>query len=142
MSDRQHQAASNGTCPALTLPVEITSEIFLRCVSTAGPANPLNNPPILLTKICRDWRLIVLSMPKLWNDICLPEFRGRRGPRPGYIDSWWVSQLGTWLFRAQDEPLTMAIIANMNHPDPDESLVELLDSHRQRWQDLNPQTPI
>ncbi|KAJ7774409.1 hypothetical protein B0H14DRAFT_3508542 [Mycena olivaceomarginata] len=36
----------------------------------------------------------------------------------------------------------MAIIANMNHPDPDESLVGLLDSHRQRWQDLTLKLPF
>jgi hypothetical protein len=36
----------------------------------------------------------------------------------------------------------MTIIANMNHPDPDESLVGLLDSHRQRWQDLTLKLPF
>ncbi|KAF8214629.1 hypothetical protein K438DRAFT_2008873 [Mycena galopus ATCC 62051] len=125
-------------CPVLTLPVEITSEIFLHCVSPASippePTSPLDNPPIILTKICRDWRLIALSMPQLWSDIRL-EFGGKHGLRTGHIDSWWVSFLETWFPRAQEQPLTMAI-SNMNHFGPDQGLTDLLDRHRERWRDL------
>ncbi|KAJ6554341.1 hypothetical protein B0H19DRAFT_1153231 [Mycena capillaripes] len=144
MSDGQQ---SDTNCPALTLPVEITSEIFLRCIDASAsisledkPSNPLDNPPILLTKICRDWRLIALSTPQLWSRVYL-EFGGKHGLRTGYIDSWWVSFLETWLSRAHHQPLTV-VISNLNHPDPHEALVGLLDRHRHRWEDVTLKLPF
>ncbi|KAF7373824.1 F-box domain-containing protein [Mycena sanguinolenta] len=138
-------STSTGTvCPALTLPVEITSEIFLCCASptsvTSEIWNPFNNLPVLLTQICREWRLIALSTPKLWSDIHL-QFGGRYGRRTGHIDLWWVSFLEAWFSRAQDQPLTM-VISNLNHPDPDEGLVTLLDSYRRQWRDLTIKLPF
>ncbi|KAJ6465687.1 hypothetical protein C8R45DRAFT_759020, partial [Mycena sanguinolenta] len=117
------------------LPVEITSKNFLCCAlptkNTHELWNPLNNPPILLTKICRDWRLIALSLPELWNNIRL-EFGGRHGLRAGHIDSWWLSFLETWFSRARNQPLTV-VISNLNHTDPPDGLVAILDSHRLQW---------
>ncbi|KAJ6630351.1 hypothetical protein B0H10DRAFT_1649973, partial [Mycena sp. CBHHK59/15] len=54
--------------PILTLPLEITSEIFSHCL----PPNILmvepstSAAPLLLTEICRTWRTIALSTPGLW----------------------------------------------------------------------------
>ncbi|KAJ7161158.1 hypothetical protein C8R46DRAFT_1353779 [Mycena filopes] len=127
------------TCPALTLPVELTSEIFLHCasVSTLPPdaklCKPMDNPPFVLTRICSEWRLIALSMPGLWRDVHL-EFRSS-GPRVGHINAWWVSFLETWLSRAQSQPLGITI-SNLSHTDPNPAFFGLLDSHRQRWQSL------
>ncbi|KAF7369715.1 F-box domain-containing protein [Mycena venus] len=143
MGDDQHPSSSGNTCPALSLPVEITSEIFLHCIAPADilcePANPSDRPPVVLTRICRDWRLIVLSMPKLWSDVRL-EFGGSHGIRRGCIDSWWVSFLETWFSRAEDQPLTM-IISNLNQ-NPDDRLIGLLDLHRSQWQNLTLRLPF
>ncbi|KAJ7038929.1 hypothetical protein C8F04DRAFT_1392738 [Mycena alexandri] len=128
--------------PAQALPVELTCEIFLHCISVspiapnASPSRPLDDPPVLLTKICRKWRLIALSMPSLWSDVQL-EFGGRRGLRVAYIDSWWNSFLETWFSRAQQQPLGITI-SNLNPTDPDSdpALFGLLDNHRHRWRNL------
>ncbi|KAJ7020227.1 hypothetical protein C8F04DRAFT_1275345 [Mycena alexandri] len=64
-------------CPILTLPPEITSEIFLEYVS----GNHLDlmlpssyryhcGPPLLAT-ICRAWRTIALGLPAIWSNIAL-----------------------------------------------------------------------
>ncbi|KAJ7768339.1 hypothetical protein B0H16DRAFT_1686491 [Mycena metata] len=56
--------------PVLTLPVEITSEIFLHCLSST-PTNPWDtmHTPIRLTHVCRIWREIAISTPALWANI-------------------------------------------------------------------------
>ncbi|KAJ7166753.1 hypothetical protein C8R46DRAFT_876343, partial [Mycena filopes] len=52
--------------PVLALPVEITGEIFMRCLPEF-PAHPSGTiAPMLLTRICRQWRNIACSTPRLW----------------------------------------------------------------------------
>ncbi|KAJ7289695.1 hypothetical protein C8J57DRAFT_1019030, partial [Mycena rebaudengoi] len=54
--------------PVLTLPVDITAEIFINFL----PAYPQHPPirglfsPELLLQVCRTWREIALDMPRLW----------------------------------------------------------------------------
>ncbi|KAJ7693809.1 hypothetical protein B0H17DRAFT_1199503 [Mycena rosella] len=62
--------------PILTLPPEITSEIFLHSLPTSygdcerNAANP-REAPMLLCYVCRTWREIALSTPALWTTIDL-----------------------------------------------------------------------
>ncbi|KAJ7181106.1 hypothetical protein C8R46DRAFT_828947, partial [Mycena filopes] len=52
--------------PILTIPFEITAVIFVHCLPDT-PARPSSTmAPILLTRICRQWRDIAGSTPKLW----------------------------------------------------------------------------
>ncbi|KAJ7755980.1 hypothetical protein B0H16DRAFT_709174 [Mycena metata] len=60
--------------PVLTLPPEISTEIFLQCLPTGCELeNPYwdvvqtRSPPLLLTHICGAWRRIALSTPALWT---------------------------------------------------------------------------
>ncbi|KAJ7678156.1 hypothetical protein DFH06DRAFT_567288 [Mycena polygramma] len=59
------------TTPALTLPNEITSEIFLHFLPVFPRCPPLIGPlsPTSLTHICRIWREIALTTPALWRAI-------------------------------------------------------------------------
>ncbi|KAJ7735981.1 hypothetical protein B0H16DRAFT_1574994 [Mycena metata] len=123
--------------PAHALPVELTCEIFLHCISVslissdAKLSRPLDDPPVLLTKICRKWRLIALAMPSLWSDVQLA-FGGKRGCR---VDTWWISFLETWFSRAQEQPLGIDI-SSLNPTDSDSALLELLDNQRHRLRRL------
>ncbi|KAJ7462161.1 hypothetical protein FB451DRAFT_1043997, partial [Mycena latifolia] len=62
--------------PVLTLPPEITSEIFLYCLPTShmdlerNSPNP-NEAPILLSHVCRTWKEIAIGTPALWTTIDL-----------------------------------------------------------------------
>ncbi|KAJ7439112.1 hypothetical protein FB451DRAFT_979873, partial [Mycena latifolia] len=57
----------NGLCDPMTrLPIELSSEIFMRCLST-----PIHNPrqssaPLLLLNICNSWTNIAVSTAALW----------------------------------------------------------------------------
>ncbi|KAJ7821220.1 hypothetical protein B0H14DRAFT_2832009, partial [Mycena olivaceomarginata] len=61
-------------CPILTIPNEITSEIFLHCrgefPSFSSPTSP-RYAPMLLLRVCRAWRSTALSTPRLWANLSL-----------------------------------------------------------------------
>ncbi|KAJ7486783.1 hypothetical protein FB451DRAFT_773383 [Mycena latifolia] len=58
--------------PVLTLPSEITSEIFIKCVESVGEDFASHScAPLLLLQVCRLWRLIALATPSLWNRLIL-----------------------------------------------------------------------
>jgi hypothetical protein len=61
------------TYPVLTLPNEITSEIFIYFLPIYPVPPPLigDLSPTLLTHICHQWREIALATPALWRAISL-----------------------------------------------------------------------
>ncbi|KAJ7749702.1 hypothetical protein B0H16DRAFT_1888093 [Mycena metata] len=65
--------------PVLTLPGEITSEIFLKCGEADGLAGKpsARRGPLLLLRICRAWTSIALATPALWTDMSIGCYGGR-----------------------------------------------------------------
>ncbi|KAJ7895664.1 hypothetical protein B0H14DRAFT_622270 [Mycena olivaceomarginata] len=75
--------------PILSLPHEITSEIFLHCLppspefdSTMMNTGPGSSQASLLLQVCRAWRDVAISTPRLW--VCLhlnlPNIYDKAGP--------------------------------------------------------------
>ncbi|KAJ6578668.1 hypothetical protein DFH09DRAFT_1148046 [Mycena vulgaris] len=129
--------------PVLTLPFEITSRIFLDCLpqdadTILRPYPSQNEAPLVLTRVCRDWRAVAVSTPMLWTHlrIELDSDDGR-----GHIDSKWVALLDIWLQRSQPHPLSMTV-SNLSYTEPDETLVGVLDRHSPRWRDLTLKLPF
>ncbi|KAF8173766.1 hypothetical protein K438DRAFT_128834 [Mycena galopus ATCC 62051] len=63
----------SATYPVLSLPFEVTSEIFLRCLPNLQDSEPIFNfsryklpTPLLLSQICRDWREIAFKTHRIW----------------------------------------------------------------------------
>ncbi|KAJ7083803.1 hypothetical protein C8R44DRAFT_573405, partial [Mycena epipterygia] len=53
--------------PVLTLPIEITSRIFVECLPSDGVVRPSpSKPPLTLAQVCSHWRDISLSTCGLW----------------------------------------------------------------------------
>ncbi|KAJ6454663.1 hypothetical protein C8R45DRAFT_1189309 [Mycena sanguinolenta] len=75
--------------PALTLPNEITSEIFTKFLPDYPCPPPLTGrlSPTTLTHICRKWREIALSTPALWRAISFPRHL-RENARLRILQSW------------------------------------------------------
>ncbi|KAJ7644493.1 hypothetical protein FB45DRAFT_824676, partial [Roridomyces roridus] len=73
--------------PVLTLPNEITSEIFVHYVES----HP-NRSPLHLTWVCRSWRAVAISTCRLWTQC---------------IDLYAASALPIWLSRAGSLPLNL-----------------------------------
>ncbi|KAJ7474811.1 hypothetical protein FB451DRAFT_1088428 [Mycena latifolia] len=86
--------------PILTLPPEITSEIFLWCSEPdIGTIDP-ELSPLLLLQICKAWREVALSIPALWDTICDTEFSDPQNME---------NAITTWFSRAGSRPLSLDV---------------------------------
>ncbi|KAJ7604209.1 hypothetical protein FB45DRAFT_62976 [Roridomyces roridus] len=71
--DPHQKRLDDYTYPVLSIPTEIVSEILIQCLPPYPECPPLKGPssPMCLTQICRQWREIALTTPKLWRAIPL-----------------------------------------------------------------------
>ncbi|KAF7332505.1 F-box domain-containing protein [Mycena kentingensis (nom. inval.)] len=70
-------ARRNPTFPILSLPPEITSEIFVHCLpEELAPAN-YNKAPFVLLRVCKAWNRVAMSTPALWTKVDLSRLDGR-----------------------------------------------------------------
>ncbi|KAJ7257092.1 hypothetical protein C8J57DRAFT_1013256, partial [Mycena rebaudengoi] len=90
--------------PVLTLPAEITAEIFIHFL----PIYPLHPPltgllsPVLLGQVCRKWRDVALGTPRLWSAIKIKVNLDMRF-------SAQVNLLQTWLARSKSCTLSLSV---------------------------------
>ncbi|KAJ7286476.1 hypothetical protein C8J57DRAFT_1664600, partial [Mycena rebaudengoi] len=92
----------------LTLPSEIISEIFLLCLSPAEfIAADKFTAPLLLCRICRQWKQIALATPCLWSSLRLDVNDFRRERSSADLDP--VEFYSSWLKNAKHTPLHLQI---------------------------------
>ncbi|KAJ7435015.1 hypothetical protein B0H11DRAFT_2369103 [Mycena galericulata] len=108
--------------PVARLPLEISSEIFLRCLPTF-PEPGAHHVPMLFLGICNAWTDIALSTPSLWAAIhvVFPRARG------------FTELLVTWLQRAGTRPLSVSL---SNIFDDSEGVVPLIWRYGQQLKHL------
>ncbi|KAJ7680144.1 hypothetical protein B0H17DRAFT_73082 [Mycena rosella] len=87
--------------PVARLPLEISSEIFIQCLST-HPRPGARHAPMILANICTSWTDISLSTPSLWAaiDADVPIF-----DLAGLLD--------IWLTRAGSRALSICLPINL-----------------------------
>lgn len=90
--------------PVEQLPIEILAEVFVQLFLQRADTGAGNKPsphgaPLLLARVCRSWRAIAESTPKLWSryDISFGE------ARPG------LDLLQLWLNRSRGYPLFLSM---------------------------------
>ncbi|KAJ7102813.1 hypothetical protein C8R44DRAFT_347035 [Mycena epipterygia] len=116
-SDRDRVLSSMAILdPVARLPLEISSEIFIRCLP------PLPKPgafqvPMLFLNICNAWTDIALSTPALWASI--------------HVDFPCVQLLGTWLKRARNHSLSISLYNTF-----DDGVATLVRQHARHIKDL------
>ncbi|KAJ2912771.1 hypothetical protein MD484_g7640, partial [Candolleomyces efflorescens] len=86
--------------PIRRFPNELLEEVFGYCLPTTHlPVMNALEAPMLLTHVCRLWRNVALSMPKLWTSLHIPAPYGRNRDNPE-LDftatrlecvEWWLS---------------------------------------------------
>ncbi|KAJ7250253.1 hypothetical protein C8J57DRAFT_1723573 [Mycena rebaudengoi] len=93
--------------PVLELPTEVTAEIFIHCLPVlqhpfcGDPHYIRINAPRLLLQICRAWRDIALTTPKLWASFHIQGY---------YLRSTsWGQMFEEWVRRAGSSPLSMVL---------------------------------
>ncbi|KAJ7161140.1 hypothetical protein C8R46DRAFT_1106595 [Mycena filopes] len=123
--------------PVLTLPVEITSQIF--CWVPVLPTRRRSDSWIplheyfVLGQICRLWRQIALSTPELWNTVDLRRTGGLHRRSSG-LDRQPPFRLQTFLSRAASRPLSISLSILRSK---DTSMLDVLASHSRTWGNLN-----
>ncbi|KII84442.1 hypothetical protein PLICRDRAFT_365676 [Plicaturopsis crispa FD-325 SS-3] len=115
--------------PCRQLPDEVLSTIFIYCLpSSVQPST--NRAPLLLTRICRRWRIVALSTPQLWQSIT---FSCHTSLHPTEVDKW--------LSRAGCLPLSMAMyLPDARCQAAEEQLkpfANMVISRSSRWQTLH-----
>ncbi|KAJ7922930.1 hypothetical protein B0H13DRAFT_84852 [Mycena leptocephala] len=104
------------TYPVLTLPHEITSEIFLQSLPSTLDFDVVPNPseaPLVLLQICRSWRTVALSTPRLW---CGLDLDVRDHPKL-WAPEKYEEFINTWFDRARTLPLSLSLC----EPEPRQS---------------------
>ncbi|KAJ7610234.1 hypothetical protein FB45DRAFT_1066392 [Roridomyces roridus] len=100
--------------PVLTLPDDVTAEIFLQYVRDYR-YNRLKCGPMVLASVCKSWREVALSNPRLWS-------RFDTGLTPGVWDLK-PTLLQMFISRSGQLPLTLRITLGFLSP----SELEVLD---------------
>ncbi|KAJ7646686.1 hypothetical protein FB45DRAFT_1098648 [Roridomyces roridus] len=133
--DTLQKALKNYKYPVLTLPSEVTSEIFVHFL----PSYPKRTSfvgrcsPSLLLQVCREWRDVALATPELWSTFEV---------EMGYRDTSAVSTrrqllLVEWLERSKDCPLSVELVCPTSEsPAIAAALLDALVHHSHRWQDM------
>ncbi|KAG1868302.1 hypothetical protein DFJ58DRAFT_911450 [Suillus subalutaceus] len=110
-ADIVHTSRTSFSSPISRLPTEILSEIFLYCLPddeyltyASGQA------PMLLTRICRQWREVAVGLPMLWCRLQL-EFWYEDWQRTFRHDDWQTRAFGydSWLKRSAGCPLSLRL---------------------------------
>ncbi|KAJ6599991.1 hypothetical protein DFH09DRAFT_627888 [Mycena vulgaris] len=112
--------------PVLTLPPEITSDIFMWCSALDLVSPHPSRAPLILLQVCRAWRAIALSVPALWDTLHDLECRV-----PEIMENLVV----TWFSRAGARPLSL----NLTYVGESESfhMHSLIRQHASRLQFLD-----
>lgn len=102
-----HQALHRVTFDSL--PIELQDEIFFICTSPF-PRFSVKEAPIVLARVCRAWRSIVLSTPRLWSSFDV-EIQG--SDASGLLhDDRLMHRMKLWLERSRSCPLSVRLTYN------------------------------
>ncbi|KAJ7641229.1 hypothetical protein FB45DRAFT_353891 [Roridomyces roridus] len=120
--------------PVLTLPNELTSEIFDHFLPRYPDCPPLSGlkSPTILTYICRKWREIALANPKLWRAFSTDYTSSSKHLK----QAEQIRAVRTWLERSGFHPLSIQLAISYINEAPNEAFVAIL-LHRQRWQHVH-----
>ena len=150
--------------PVRRLPLDVLHEIFFHCLPThRNPIMKSSESPILLTRICRSWRAVALSSPRIWSKIHIPlpgdpssstgygiitEETTLSSRRQRYSDLLQLrcDVVWEWLSRSGTCPLSFSITypPSQQNPKDDElpdKMFNILLSFAGRWRDVDISMP-
>ncbi|KAF9059524.1 hypothetical protein BDP27DRAFT_1341288 [Rhodocollybia butyracea] len=112
--------------PVRQIPPETLAEIFVQCLPSDPPygLRDLAKAPLLLTTICKDWRHIALTTPRLWKSlhIHLPAHLSAEACAKR------VQGVIAWLERSGSSPLSISLHGMSHYPDTAPNQENLLRS--------------
>ncbi|KAF8211063.1 hypothetical protein K438DRAFT_1808733 [Mycena galopus ATCC 62051] len=108
--------------PILTLPNELTSEIFINCLSSGRVIPRARTPPLLLAQVCSKWRAIAFSVPELWNSV-----------QPRRVSTNTIRLLELWFDRAGILPISISLNSQLLPP----GFHSWASSHSHKWEHVS-----
>ncbi|KAF7358725.1 F-box domain-containing protein [Mycena sanguinolenta] len=120
--------------PALELPFELTSEIFILCLPLRRRVRPhRNRAPLNLAGTCSQWRAVAIATPQLWTSISL-DFAGI--PYYGLaslfgdaevesVEDHSVALMDLWFTRAAGHRLSISLTCSGKQQLPEEFLATM-----------------
>ncbi|PPQ70715.1 hypothetical protein CVT24_000831 [Panaeolus cyanescens] len=155
--------------PIRILPDDILAEIFVFCLPSDRNPVPFHlDAPLVLSLVCRKWRAISQSTPKLWarlhvtipfNDVVLSPAKWRI-PNPislhdsNLMRTRWADRahaFKTWIQKSACHPLSLSVyVFNGDGSDDELHTVEpiahdflsFIKSQRDRWYDMEFSVPL
>jgi len=129
--------------PVRSLSTDVLGVIFTYCLAThRNPIMDSSEAPILLTQICRDWRSIALSTPRLWTRIYIPllqsvkEYQFETLPsiqnKGCRLDAGY-EEMQRWLRLSGACPLSITMVPN-GGPVSHQPLLDAIVQSSRRWQ--------
>ncbi|KAJ7286869.1 hypothetical protein C8J57DRAFT_1460364 [Mycena rebaudengoi] len=124
----------NISYPILTLPAEITIEIFHSCLPSNVVKPTPAGVPLVLGRICRQWRSIALATPRLWSSLDITGI-----PGSNRRNALLCTLLERWLARSASHPLAFIWddTAKKLYSDTTNALHDTVLRHAHRWRDVN-----
>ncbi|KAJ7342618.1 hypothetical protein DFH08DRAFT_747973 [Mycena albidolilacea] len=130
--------------PVLSLPFDVTSEIFGHCLpDLRDPESMLNfscerlPTPLLLSQVCRAWRSVAFETPKIWATFHVS------------VDEWSLNsalaskRFACWIERAGPALLSFTLGKHPNHSSTPTSSAILLPivAHSGQWRNVSLSLP-
>lgn len=117
------------------IPPEVLAEIFLECLDTERwedrdakmPSGP-GDAPHLLTQICRHWRAVAMSTPRLWSTLFFPDIPETRERCDALF-----ARVPVWLSLSKCLPLSFVLRIENDAPVELPQYVALLQKEIHRW---------
>ncbi|KAJ7766737.1 hypothetical protein B0H16DRAFT_1366835 [Mycena metata] len=115
-----------------SFPAEILGEIFIYCLEEMVYPDP-KIAPLLLCNVCRRWREVALSTPRLWSCLVIDfDTIFARGIQAGLYQDW--------LSRARNTPLSLCLddITYLKTPTPAiNALIPIVMGLSDQWRDVD-----
>ncbi|KAJ6507575.1 hypothetical protein DFH09DRAFT_277392, partial [Mycena vulgaris] len=125
--------------PALTLPYELASKIFIDTLPLHRRVRPgRKRAPLQLAQVCSQWRAVALGTPELWSSIYLEFPTG--GPYDGLPILFGLPDaepvvdhtgelLELWLTRAANHTVSVTLICTDRNICLPENVLSILSAH-------------
>ncbi|KAJ7197805.1 hypothetical protein GGX14DRAFT_667639 [Mycena pura] len=140
--------------PALELPYELISKIFLNCLPRSRRVIPHpRRAPLHVSQICAQWRTVAIATPELWSSVYLefldakayygiPILFGVPGAEAVDSDHHTADLLDLWFTRAGHYPLSISLICSKVCNELPKGVLGVLSAHSQHWGRVELQVPM